>query len=151
MCTSYLMRIFSFVVVVQSFSHILLFAIPWTAARQDSLSFTISWSLFKSMSIESVMLSSDLIHCHLLLLLSSIFPNIRVFFQWVGFSCQVSKVLELQHQSFLWMFRVNFLYNWLIWSLCSWRDSQESSRTPQFKSTIKGFSMVMEAEVGVFL
>ena len=54
-------------------------------------------------------------------------------FQWVGFLHQVFKVLELQHQSFQWMFRVNFLYNWLIWSSCSWRDSQESSLAPQFK------------------
>ena len=72
-------------------------------------------------------------------------------FQWVGFLHQVFKVLELQHQSFQWMFRVNFLYNWLIWSSCSWRDSQESSLAPQFRSTIKGFSMVKEAKVVVFL
>ena len=50
-----------------------------TAARQASLSFTISWSLLKLLSIESVMPSDHLILCHPLLLLSSIFPNIRVF------------------------------------------------------------------------
>ena len=49
------------------------------AARQVSLSFTISWSLLKFMSFESVMPSSHLILCHPLLLLSSIFPSIRVF------------------------------------------------------------------------
>ena len=65
-------------VVVQLLSHSWLFATPWTAARQASLSFTISWSLFKFMSIESVMPSNHLILCHPLLLLLS-FPNIRVF------------------------------------------------------------------------
>ena len=54
------------------------FAAPWTAALQPSLSFTISWSLLKPMSIESVMPSSHLI-CHPLLLPPSIFPSIRVF------------------------------------------------------------------------
>ena len=52
---------------------------PWTAAHQASLSFTISQSLLKLMSIESVMPSSHLILCHPLLLLPSIFPSIRVF------------------------------------------------------------------------
>ena len=52
---------------------------PWAAAQQASLSFTISWSLLKVMSIESVMPSNHLILCHPLLLLPSIFPNIRVF------------------------------------------------------------------------
>ena len=64
--------------VVQSLRHVQLFAIPWTAARQASLSFTISRSLHNLMSIESVMLFSHLILCHLLLL-PSIFPSIRVF------------------------------------------------------------------------
>ena len=53
-------------------------ATPWTAARQSSLSFTISQSLLKLMSIESVMPSNNLILCHPLLLLTSIFPSIRV-------------------------------------------------------------------------
>ena len=51
----------------------------WTAARQASLSYTISWSLHKFMSIELVMLSNHLIFCCSLLLLPSIFPSIRVF------------------------------------------------------------------------
>ena len=57
-------------------------------------------------------------------------------FQWVNSSHQVAKVLEfqLQHQYFQWIFRTNFLYNWLVGSPCSLRDSQESSPTPQFKS-----------------
>ena len=65
--------------VVQSMSSVWLFVTPWTAACQASLSFTISWSLLKLMSIESVMPSNHLILCHPLLLLPSIFPSIRVF------------------------------------------------------------------------
>ena len=57
-------------------------------------------------------------------------------FQWISSSHQVAKVLalQLQHQFFQWMFRVDFLYSWLVWSPCSSRDSQESSPAPQFKS-----------------
>ena len=61
------------------FSHVQLFATPWTAACQASLSFTISQSLLKLMSVESVMPSNYLIFCHPLLLLTSIFPSIRIF------------------------------------------------------------------------
>ena len=67
-----------FAVVIQSFSHAQLLAAPWTAAHQASLSFTISRSLLKLMSIESVMPSNHLILCRPLLL-PSIFPSIRVF------------------------------------------------------------------------
>ena len=66
-------------VVVQLLGHARPFATPWTAARQDSLSFAISWSLLKLMSIESVISSNHLILCHSLLLLPSIFTSIRVF------------------------------------------------------------------------
>ena len=59
--------------------HVPLFATPWTAARQASLSITNSRSLLKLMSIESVMPSNHLILCHSLLLPPSIFPSIRVF------------------------------------------------------------------------
>ena len=65
---------------VQSLSHVWLSATPWAAACQASLSFTVSWSLLKLMSIESVILSNHLILCRPLLLLPSIFPNTRVFF-----------------------------------------------------------------------
>ena len=65
--------------VVQSLSHAQLFATPWTAARQVSLSFTISWSLLKLMVIELVMPSNRLVLCGPLLLLPSVFPSIRVF------------------------------------------------------------------------
>ena len=56
--------------------------------------------------------------------------------QWVSSSHQVTKEMELQlqHQSFQWIFRADFLYDWLVWSPCSPRDSQESPPTPQFKS-----------------
>ena len=64
---------------VQSLSHIQLFATPWTASRQTSLSITNSRSLLKFMSIQSVIPSNHLILCHPLLLLPSIFPSIRVF------------------------------------------------------------------------
>ena len=63
------------VVIVQLLGHVRLFATPWTAARQVSLSFTISWSLLKLMSIELVMPSNCLILCCSFLLL----PSIRVF------------------------------------------------------------------------
>ena len=63
----------------QSLSHVQLFATPWTAAHQASLSITNSQSLLKLMSIESVMPSNHLILCHPLLLLPSIFPSIRIF------------------------------------------------------------------------
>ena len=64
---------------VQLLSHVSHFATPLTAAHQDSLSFTVSQSLLKLMSIELVMPSNHLILCHPLLLLPSIFPSIRVF------------------------------------------------------------------------
>ena len=74
-------NILSFVVVVvQSLSCVQFFATPWTTVWQASLSFTNSWSLLKLMSIESVMPSNQLILCHPLLFVSSIFPSIRVFF-----------------------------------------------------------------------
>ena len=63
---------------VQSLS-VRLFATPWIAARQASLSITNSWSLLKLMSLELVMPSNHLILCHPLLFLPSIFPSIRVF------------------------------------------------------------------------
>ena len=64
---------------VQLLSRVRLSATPWTAAHRDSLSITDSQSLLKLTSIESVMPSSHLILCHPLLLLSSVFPSIRVF------------------------------------------------------------------------
>ena len=65
--------------VIQLLSDVRLFVTPWTAARQASLSFIIFWNLLKLMSIESVIWSNHLVHCHSLFLLPSIFPSIRVF------------------------------------------------------------------------
>ena len=70
---------------VQSLSHVWLFAIPWTPARQVSLSITNSRSLVKLRSIKSVMPSSHLILRYPLLLLPSIFPSIRVFSNELAF------------------------------------------------------------------
>ena len=68
--------------LVQSLSHVQLFVTPWTAAHQASLSITNSWSLLRLVSIELVMPSNHLILCHPLLL-PSLFPSTRVFFQRV--------------------------------------------------------------------
>ena len=68
-----------FMFVVKSLSRVQLFETPWTAACQASLSFIISWSLLKLMSIESVMPSNHFILCRPILLLPSIFSSIRVF------------------------------------------------------------------------
>ena len=101
----------NWIVAVQSFSRVWLFVTPWTAARQASLSITISWSLLKLMSIELVMPSNHLILFCPLLLLPSFFPSIRFFSIRVGSSHQMAKVLELQlqHLSFQWIFRIDFL------------------------------------------
>ena len=93
-------------------------------------------SLLKLMSIESVMPSNQLILCRPLLLLPSIFHSIRVIFKGSVSSQQVAKVLELQlqHRCFQCIFRVDLFEDWLVWSPCSPRDSQESSSVPQFKN-----------------
>ena len=118
--------------VTQSFW---VFATPWTAALQCSLSITNSWSLLKLRFIKSVMPSNHLILCHSLLLLPSISQH-QGLFEWVSSSHQVAKVLDLQllHQSFQWRFRTDFLYDGLIGSPWSPRDSQEYSPTSQLKS-----------------
>ena len=105
-----------FFVVVQSLSCVQLFVIPWTAALQTSLTFTISWSLLKLTSIELVMPSNHLILCHLLLLLPSIFPSIRIFsselalhIRWPKY-CSFSFNISLSNEySGLISFRMNWL------------------------------------------
>ena len=99
---------------VQSLSRVQLFATPWTAARQASLSITNSWSSRKLTSIESVMPSSHLILC--CPLQSGVSSHLSLsqhqgLFKWVSSSHQVVKVLELQlhHQSFQWIFRTDLL------------------------------------------
>ena len=93
--------------VVQLLGRVWLFASPWTAAHQASLT-SISRSLLKFMSIE---LSNHLFLCLPLLLLPSVFSQHQGLFQWVSSLHQVAKVLGLQpqHQSFQWIFRVGFL------------------------------------------
>ena len=76
---------------IRSLRHVQLFATPWIAACQASLSFTISWSLLRLMSIESIILSNYLILYHPLLLLSSIFPSIRVYSNELGLCIRGSK------------------------------------------------------------
>ena len=106
----------SIVAVVQLLSCVQLFATPCTATCQGSLSFTIFWNSLKPMSIESVMPSNHLILCCPLLLMHSLFPSIRVFSSESALHSrwrpsQKAKVLELhlQHQSFWWIFRIDFL------------------------------------------
>ena len=117
------------------FSCVRLFVTPWTATRQASLSFTISQNLLRLISTESVIPSNNRILCHPLLLPASIFPSVRVFclFKWVSSSHQVLE-LRLQHQSFQWIFRTDFLKDWQVWAACSPKNSQESFPTLQFKS-----------------
>ena len=98
---------------VQSLSHSVVSnsATPWTAARQASLSITNSRSLLKLMSIESVMPSNHLILCPPLLLFTFNLSQHQGLFKWVSSLHQVGRVLEfqLQHQSFQWTFRTDFL------------------------------------------
>ena len=105
------------IVVVQSLSCVCLFAIPWTAAHQASLSFTISWSLNKLMSIESVMPSIYLILCHPLVLLPSVFPSIRVF------SNESSLCIRWpMYWTFSFSIRPSNEYSWLISFRTDWFD-----------------------------
>ena len=120
---------------VQLCSCIRLFATPWTAARQASLSITNSQSLLELMSIESVMPSNYLILCHPLLLLPSIFSSIRVFsnesvlcIRWPkywSFSFNISPSNE--HSGL-----ISFRMDWL--NLLAVQGTRKSSPTPQFKS-----------------
>ena len=94
---------------LSSFSRVQLFATLWTAALQASLSFAISRSLLRLMSFESVMPSNHIsFSVPALLLLPSIFPSVRVFSSELAQLAQILE-LQLQHQSFQWIFRVDFL------------------------------------------
>ena len=100
---------------VQSLSHVWLFATPWTAARQASLSITNSQSLLSLLSIESVMPSNHLI-LHCLLLLPSIFPSIRVFsnesilhIRWPKFGSFSFSISPSNEYSWLISFRMDWL------------------------------------------
>ena len=131
----YILKWLKYICSVQSLRRVWLFATPWTAACQASLSITNSRSPPKAMSIELVMPSSHLILCHPLLLLPSILPSIRVFsnestlhIRWPmywSFSFSISPSSE--HPGLI-SFRMDWLDN------LDSRDSQESSPTPQFES-----------------
>ena len=118
---------------VQSLSRVWLFVTLWTVAHQASLSIT------NSCSSNSCLLSR---WCHATISSSVVpFSSCCQFFpagglfQWVCSLHQVAKVLELQlqHQSFQWIFTIDFLKDWLVWPPCSPRHSQEFSAMPQFK------------------
>ena len=107
---------------------------PWTVACQASLSFTISWSLLKFMSIESMMPSNHLILCHPLLL-PSIFPSIRVFssesalhIRWPKYWHFSFSISPSNEYSGLISFRIDWL------DLFAVQGTLESSPTPQFES-----------------
>ena len=122
------------VAIVQSLNRTGLFATPWTAACQASLSLTISQNLLKLKSIESVILSNHLILCHPLLLLPQSSPASGSFpISW-PFASGSQSTGASASASVQWIFRVDFLYDWLVWSPCCSRDSQESSLAPQFES-----------------
>ena len=103
--------------VAQLLSHVLFFVTPWTAAFQAFVSITNSWRLLRLRSVESVMSSNHLILCCPLLLLPSIFPSIRVFFNEL--------VLHIRWPKF-WSFRFNFSpcneYSGLISLRMDWLD-----------------------------
>ena len=112
-----------------------LFGRPWTAARQASLSFAISE--FAQTHVHWI--GDAIWPSHPLPIPSP--PALNFFqhqglFQWVECPHPVVKVLELQlqQQSFQWIFRVDFLLDQLVWSPCSPRESQQSSPAPQLKS-----------------
>ena len=104
-------------VVVQSLRHVRLFATPWTEACQASLSFTISWSLLKLMSTESVMPSNQLVLCHPLLLPTSIFPSIRVFSNETALC-----IRWLKYGSFSFSISLSNKYSGLISFRMDWLD-----------------------------
>ena len=120
---------------VQSLSRVRLFETSWTAACQASLSFTKSQSLLKLMSIESVMSSNNLILCHPLLLLSSIFPSIRVFSNesvlWIRWSKYWSFSFSISPSN-EYSGLISFRMDWL--DLLAVQGTREFSPIPQFKS-----------------
>ena len=117
---------------VQSLNHIWPFATPWTAR------FPVHHQLLEPAQTHVHQVSDTIQTSHLLSSPSPVFnlSQHQGLFKWVSSSHQVAKVLEfqLQHQSFQWTPRTDLLWDGLVGSHCSPRDSQESSPTPQFKS-----------------
>ena len=141
------------VIVVQLLSHVRLFATPWTAACLTSLSVTISWSLLKLMSIESVMPSNHLILCCPLLLLPSIFPSIRVFsnesalrVRWPKYCSFSFSISPSNEYSGLISFKTDWFISLVIFSPKSleawiprglWSDPEQSRQQPLQKGSMK--------------
>ena len=103
-------------IVVQLLSCVQCFVTPWTAAHQASLSFTISWSLLRLMSMALMIPSNHLILCHPLLLLPSIFPSIKVFsselslcIRWPKYWSFRFSISPSNEYSGLISFRINWL------------------------------------------
>ena len=124
-------------VSVQSLSRVRLFATPWIAACQASLSITNSWSLLRLTSIESAMPSSHLILWHPLLLLPPIPPSIRVFsnestlhLKWPKYWSFSFSIIPSKEIPGL----ISFRMDWLDLLAVQGTHSQESSPTPQLKS-----------------
>ena len=120
---------------VQLLNHDWLFVTPWTAAHQASRSFTNAWTLPKLISIESVMPSNHFILCHLVFLLPSIFPSIRVFshesalcIRWPKYRTYSFNISPSNEYSGLISFRMDWL------DLFAIQGTLKSSPTPQFKS-----------------
>ena len=129
--------------LLQLLSCVWLFATPWTAAHQATLSFTISQSLLKFMSIELLMRSNHLILCCPLLLLLSICPSITVFSNDQLFVSGSQSTVASASASVLPM-NIQNLFPLGLTGLISLpsRDSQESSPAPQFKSIIISLALI---------
>ena len=122
------------VVIIHLPSNVQVFANPWTAARQSSLSFMISWSLHKLMSIESMMPFNHLILCCLLLLLPSVFSSIRVFSSDLTLCIEWSK-----YWSFSFSISLSKEYSGLISFRIDWFDILAVQGT--FKSLLQHRSL----------
>ena len=130
-------------IVVQLLSHVPLFAIPWIAACQTSLSFTISLSLLKPMFVELVMPSNHFIFCHSLLLLPSILPSIRVFSNESALCIRWPKywnfsIRSSTEYSELIFFRIDRFDLFVVQGI------QESPPTPQFERRKLWYIYIME-------
>ena len=132
---SFLVTWYSNCVVVQSLNHVWLFVTQWTAALQSSLSFTITQSLLKFMSVELVVLSNHLIFCQPLFLLPSLFPSIRVFssdsalhIRWSNYWSFSFSVNPSNEYLGLIFFRIDWF------DLLAVKGSLESFLVPQFES-----------------
>ena len=124
------MRTQTYISSVEALSWAWLFVTPWTAAHQAYLSITYSWSLFKLLSIESVMPSNHLVLCCPLLILASTLPSSRVFSN--------ESVLCIRWSKY-WKFSISPLMNILAWfplSLTGWISLQSKGLFRVFSNTI---------------